>query len=96
MISLWFWEKYASRPLHLFGPTGMLLLLGGFICGIVSIAQHITRGKVGDTAWPILTALLLITGIQFFVFGLMMDIQSKTYRKTTGDTSYSIRSIDRH
>lgn len=95
MISLWFWEKYTSRPMHLFGPTGLVFLLGGFVCGIVSISQHLTRGKVGDTAWPILTAFLLITGVQFFVFGLMMDIQGKTYRKTTGDLSYSIKSIEK-
>ena len=51
------------------------------------------HGEVGNTEWPLLTALLIITGIQFFVFGLIADIVSKTYRETTNDKSYNIRAV---
>jgi len=93
MISLWFWSKYASRPLHLFGTTGLLLLLLGGISGVITVVLFCIHGEVGSTEWPLLTALLLITGVQFFVFGLIADITSKTYRETTDDKSYSIRAI---
>ena len=91
MISLWFWSKFASRPLHLFGTTGLLLLFGGTITGVITIVKFIVRGEISNTGWPILTALLLIAGIQFFVFGLIADIVSKTYRELTNDKSYTIR-----
>jgi glycosyltransferase involved in cell wall biosynthesis len=91
MISLWFWSKFASRPLHLFGTVGLLLLFGGSVTGIVSVVKFLIRGEISNTGWPILTALLLIAGIQFFVFGLIADIVSKTYREMTDDKSYSIR-----
>lgn len=93
MISLWFWSKFASRPLHLFGTIGLVLLLLGTVSGIVSVVLFCIHGEIGNTEWPLLTALLLITGIQFFVFGLIADIVSKTYRETTNDKSYNIRAI---
>ncbi len=91
MISLWFWSKFASRPLHLFGTTGLYLLFGGTVTGVITIVKFIVRGEISNTGWPLLTALLLIAGIQFFVFGLIADIVSKTYRELTNDKSYTIR-----
>jgi len=91
MISLWFWSKFASRPLHLFGTTGLFLLFGGTVTGVITIVKFIVRGEISNTGWPLLTALLLIAGIQFFVFGLIADIVSKTYRELTNDKSYTIR-----
>ena len=93
MISLWFWSKFASRPLHLFGTIGLFLLFFGAISGTISIVIFCVHGEVGNTEWPLLTALLIITGIQFFVFGLIADIVSKTYRETTNDKSYNIRAV---
>lgn len=97
MVSLWFWGKFASRPLHLFGTTGMIMLLGGGASSVITILKYYERGhKISDTGWPLLTALLLIAGIQFFVFGLLADISAKTYRETTEDKSYSIREMMRN
>lgn len=93
MISLWFWSKFASRPLHLFGTTGVILLFLGGISTIITVVLYFIRGEISNTAWPLLTALLLISGIQFFVFGLIADVVSKTYREVTDDKSYSIRQI---
>lgn len=93
MISLWFWNKYASRPLHLFGTTGTILLFGGGISAIVTLVKFILHRSVVNSTWPLLTVFLLIAGIQFFVFGLLADIMSKMYRQTTDDKSYNIKAI---
>lgn len=93
MLSLWFWAKYASRPLHLFGTMGLVISACGVTSGIVSVIKYFQRGKIGDTAWPLLTVFLLIAGMQFLIFGLMSDIMSKTYRHATPDKSYSIKEV---
>ena len=41
MISVWFWNKFASRPLHLLGGAGLGFIGLGFICGIWSIVYFI-------------------------------------------------------
>lgn len=91
MIGLWFWMKYASRPLHLFGTTGVMLLLGGCVCTVITVVKFYQRGKISDTGWPLLTALLIITGIQFFVLGLIADMTSRSYREMTEDKAYYIK-----
>ena len=93
MISLWFWSKYASRPLHLFGTVGIISLFLGGICAIMSIIKFIMYHSVVNSTWPLLTVFFLIAGIQFFIFGLLADIMSKMYRQTTDDKSYNIKQI---
>lgn len=93
MLSLWFWNKYASRPLHLFGTTGIILLFGGGISGLITIIRFVMHRSVVNSTWPLLTVFLVIAGIQFFVFGLLADIMSKMYRQTTDDKSYNIKEI---
>ena len=93
MISLWFWGKYDSRPLHLFGVLGLLLLALGFVSGIITTIIFFDRGKVSDTGWLVLTALFFISGLQLFVFSIISDIILKTYHETTNDKTYDIKRI---
>ena len=93
MISLWFWGKFASRPLHLFGFLGILALVLAFAAGITSIVIFALQGRINNTAWPILTTVFLIAGLQMFTFGLLSDMMSKIYRETTKDKSYVIKEI---
>ena len=93
MLSLWFWNKYAVRPLHLLGTVGILLIGGGCIASIACIYMLFAGLDLSNTAYPLLAAFLLIAGGQLFVSGLMSDILSKTYYETTRDISYSISKI---
>ena len=93
MISLWFWGKFASRPLHLFGFLGITTGIAAVVCGIISIFLYLERGKISDTGWLTIVVLLIITTLQFFIFGLLSDVLSKLYRETTRDKAYVIKSI---
>lgn len=93
MISLWFWGKFASRPLHLFGGVGIITLMCAFFSGIWTAVQYFMRGKISDTAWPLVTLLFIIVGLQLFIFGLIADIMAKHYHETTKDKSYSIKNV---
>ena len=93
MISVWFWNKYAVRPLHLLGGIGIFLSFLGGISGIATVTQFFQGVSLSDSAWPILTAFLGLTGIQLFTSGLIADMMSKNYYETTKDSSYSIKEI---
>ena len=74
MISVWFWNKYAARPMHLMGGLGILSGLIGFGCGIWSIVLFCLGYKMSDNMIPpILTVFFIIIGILMFVFGLMSE-----------------------
>lgn len=94
MISVWFWHKYASRPLHLLGGIGVCFLLLGGGCGIWSIVLFCMNYKMSNNLLPpLLTVFFVIIGLLMFVFGLMSEILVKTYYGVHVDTSYSIKEV---
>ncbi|MCG8571199.1 MAG: glycosyltransferase family 2 protein [Spirochaetes bacterium] len=93
MISVWFWNKYSVRPLHLLGGTGLFFNFLGFLAAVYTIYLFLRGYSLSDSAWPMLTVFLFLTGIQLFVSGLIADMLSKNYYEVTKDSSYSIKEI---
>jgi len=94
MISVWFWNKFASRPLHLLGGAGLGFIGLGFVCGIWSFVYFIQGRKMANNIFPpLLTIFFVIIGVLLFVFGLMSEIMMKTYYGTHVDSPYSIKEI---
>ena len=94
MISVWFWNKYATRPLHLLGGMGMFCLGIGGGCGIWSIILFLMGRKMSNNIFPPLLTIFFITiGMLLFVFGLMSEILIKIYFGVQVDKSYSIKEI---
>ena len=96
MISVWFWNKFADRPLHLLGGMGLVTLGLATMAGFLTILQFIQGKGMSETAWPLLTAVLFLTGVQLFIFGLMADILIKNYFSSTKDTPYNIKNISEY
>lgn len=92
MISLWFWSKYAVRPLHILGAGGMVSIFLGVVCAIWSIVLFALGYKMSNNIMPpLLTVFFIIVGLLMFIFGLMSDVMSKTYYGSGIDKSYSIK-----
>ncbi|HAI73866.1 MAG TPA: glycosyltransferase [Candidatus Moranbacteria bacterium] len=94
MISIWFWRKYAYRPLHLFGGNGIILSFAGFLILIWMVVEKIFFGaSLSEKIWPLAGIFLVLVGIQLFIFGLLADILIKNYYKEQGQMNYSIKEI---
>lgn len=94
MISIWFWNKYATRPLHILGGFGILSLIIGFACSIWSIIIYILGYKMSDNIIPpMLTVFFIIVGLLMFILGLMSEIMIKTYYGIHVDAPYSVKEI---
>lgn len=92
MISLWFWSKYAVRPLHIMGAGGMISIFLGIVCAIWSIVLFVLGYKKSNNIMPpLLTVFFIIVGLLMFIFGLMSDMMSKTYYGSGIDKSYSVK-----
>ncbi len=90
MISVWFWNKYSVRPLHLLGGIGLMFIIFSFISAIVTFINFIQGQGMSETAWPLITVFFFLAGIQLFISGLIADILLKNYWESTRDKSYSI------
>jgi len=94
MMAIWFWRKFANRPLHLFGASGLFLSFLGL--GLISwtvFERIFLKIPLGDRALPVIGAFTFLVGVQFFISGLLADISIKNYLKTKGSTGYSIKEI---
>jgi len=94
MVSVWFWNKYASRPLHLLGGLGILFCLLGTGCGVASVVIFLLGNDMtNNMMFPLLTIFFMIMGVLMFIFGLMSEILMKIYFGSNVDTPYSIKEI---
>jgi glycosyltransferase involved in cell wall biosynthesis len=94
MISVWFWKKYANRPLHLFGAGGLIVFVSGMILGVgLAVARIFFDFKLAERIWPLIAVFLVLMGVQLFVFGLLADISVKSYYKTQKRMNYRIKGI---
>jgi glycosyltransferase involved in cell wall biosynthesis len=94
MVAIWFWRKYSSRPVHLFGGGGIIFSLAGFgILIWMAIAKIFFNQSLSEKIWPLIGVFLIMVGIQLFVSGLLADILVKNYYKNRGVMNYSIREI---
>ena len=94
MISVWFWNKFAVRPLHLLGGIGIMLIFMSFLSGMYALYEFIFKQQsMSDSASPMLTSFLFLGGIQLFISGLLADAILKNYFESTQNKPYYIAEI---
>ncbi|MEW5910324.1 MAG: glycosyltransferase family 2 protein, partial [Thermodesulfobacteriota bacterium] len=64
IISVWFWNKYAVRPLHLLGGGGLFILLLGLLISLYTFILFLHGQDLSNTVFPLLAVFLITTGIQ--------------------------------
>jgi len=95
MLSLWFWNRYATRPIHLFGTAGLVLTFVGTVTLILLLILRLFNVVyLADKIWPLLSVLCILAGLQLFVSGLLADIAVKSYHKQAGQKPYQVRNIE--
>jgi glycosyltransferase involved in cell wall biosynthesis len=94
MISIWFWRKYANRPLHLFGGGGIIFSFIGFLILVwMAVMKIFFHESLSEKIWPLIGVFLIMVGIQLFISGLLADILIKNYYKNRHKMNYSIKEI---
>lgn len=94
MISIWFWRKYANRPLHLFGGAGIIFSAVGFLILVwMAVEKIFFDASLAEKIWPLIGIFFILAGIQLFISGLLADIIVKNYYKNRHQMNYSIKEI---
>ncbi len=92
MLSVWFWSKYSSRPLHLLGGMGIVSFIFGSIFGMWTLIGYLLSGNMRYYIIQlILTVFFLTAGQLLLVFGLLGEMVMKTYFNTQGCLPYHIK-----
>ncbi len=93
LITVKFLLRFSSRPLHFFGMPGLALGgLGGLLLTYLTIARLFFAVPLGDRPLLIFAFMLLIIGLQFILFGLIGEMQTRIYHESQDKPIYHIRN----
>lgn len=93
MISVWFWNKYAVRPLHLLGGFGLISLGLGFGFGLWTILLAIQGMDLSNSMQPYMSLFFIGLGFLFLMIGLIADMMTKIYYGLKIETPYTIHQV---
>lgn len=92
LVTVQFLLRFHARPLHFFGMPGLALGgLGGALIAYLSIARLFFGVPLGDRPLLIFAFMLLIIGLQFVLFGLIGEMQTRTYYESQNKPIYYVR-----
>jgi glycosyltransferase involved in cell wall biosynthesis len=93
LLLMIFFQKYAQKPMHLFGTAGFLSLMAGIGINIYMLVIKIMGEEIWGRPLLLLGILLVLGGIQLITIGIIADIQMRTYYESQDKKTYSIRTI---
>jgi len=92
LITVKFLLKFHARPLHFFGMPGLALGgIGGVLITYLTIDRLVFGEALSDRPLLIFAFMLVIIGIQFILFGLIGEMQTRTYYESQDKPIYHVR-----
>ena len=91
LLFIVFMQRYFRRPMHLFGPIGLLAVGLGIGLGIYLLVLRLTGEPIGSSPLLTLAAVLVLGGLQLLTFGFIAEIQMRTYYESAHKPTYRIR-----
>lgn len=92
LMTLWFFSKFAVKPMHFFGLLGSLMFLLGFIAILIVVIMKLCNLRAGVTDSPYFYVSLtsMILGTQLFLTGFLGELIS---RNASERNSYHIAKV---
>ncbi len=93
LLTVWFMKRFLTRPMHGFGFVGLGCLAIGLLLSLILLGEKILlNADVGDRPLLLVAVLAIVAGIQLFCFGLLAELQMRTYHESQGRPIYRVRA----
>jgi len=93
LITVKFLLRFHARPIHFFGIPGLFLgSVGGLMLAYLTIGRLFFSMPLGDRPLLVFAFMLIIIGVQFILFGLIGEMQTRTYYESQDKPIYHVRS----
>ncbi len=94
LITVKFLQSFSTRPIHAFGPGGLVLGFLGFLAALYLSFEKLFMGKdIGGRPLLILSVLLIILGVQLVVMGLLGEMLARVYHESQGKPIFTVRKV---
>ena len=95
LLTVWFMNRFLTRPMYVFGFGGILAIIGSFVTSFYLLIIKLLGEDIGNRPLLIFALLLAVTGVQLFGFGLLGELQIRTYHESQNRPIYRIRETFR-
>ena len=94
LITVKFLLSYSTSPIQIFGLLGLISGGLGFLLGMwLTIQKFVFEMPLGARPALLLSALLVLVGVQFISIGLIAEMLARTYHESQGKPIYVIRDV---
>jgi len=101
LILIRFFQRYAQRPIHLFGRIGLASMVFSFFCfALMLYYKYLHRPLTGfqakdfiQTPLPLLTVMSFLAGVQSILMGLLAEMVMRTYYESQSKTTYLLGEV---
>ena len=95
LLLMVFFQKYFKRPIHLFGPIGIVCFLLGAVVNMYLLVLKIMDEDIWGRPLLLLGISLVLAGIQFLTFGLIAELIMRIYYEAQNKKTYRVREVYR-
>jgi glycosyltransferase involved in cell wall biosynthesis len=94
LMTVKFLISYKTRPLQICGLWGLIMtLLGGGAWVWLAYVKYMRHEGIADRPLLLAGTVLLVTGVQFIMLGLLAEMQARTYHESQDKPVYVIREV---
>ena len=93
LLTVWFMNKFLTRPMYVFGFIGIISIISSFIMSSYLIVLKFLGESIGNRPLLIFALILGIAGVQLFSFGLLGELLMRTYHESQNRPIYRVREI---
>ena len=90
LLTVWFMKRFLTRPMYVFGFGGLIAILLSFVASSYLLAVKVMGGDIANRPLLTLAVVLGLAGIQLFCFGLLGELQIRTYHESQDRPIYRI------
>ena len=95
LITVKFLGSFSTKPIYIFGGLGLASALGAILMSLIMFYQKFSAQQLPMNRNPllILTAVLIMSTVQFILMGLLAELLVRTYHESQNRPTYVIREI---
>jgi glycosyltransferase involved in cell wall biosynthesis len=92
LVTIKFMASYQTKPIYVFGSFGMLAFAVSFIAAVWALfLKFVHKADFVQTPLPILAIVMFAVAVQFFLMGLLAEMQVRTYHESQSKAIYAVR-----
>lgn len=93
LLVVTFLDRYAKKPIYIFGGIGVLCLGVGAFAGVWALWLKLVQGlSLIQTPLPLVVVMMGITGVMCILMGLLAEMLTRTWHESQGKSVYLVKA----